>query len=277
MSTFSASLTPTPAAGKAIPYDWFTKLLDNTLALKQGDTLIERFRAEQVDITTTGTVNDHNPDGMVVRWNGASQMTVNGVVAHGDGDIRVYENITSGQVLAFTHENAGSTAANRLILPSAQGVYLGEGGTIGLRYDGTSDRWRVLYINPGKSITVAHAGGNFTADGTTWTVDSADQISYHYQQRGSVVFLVLEVENSDVGGSTTNLRVTLPNSWSVRTNRQGRGYATLRDAGTRMTGQWLAVPGDTFVRFHKTDSTANFTSTSSDNTDVQATMELEVA
>lgn len=47
MSTFSTSLTPTPVAGKAIPYTYFTVLLDNTLALQHGDQAVDLLKVDQ--------------------------------------------------------------------------------------------------------------------------------------------------------------------------------------------------------------------------------------
>lgn len=49
---------------------------------------------------------------------------------------------TTGFNLA--HENAGSSSANRFLLPDGLTVTVPDGGAVELMYDGTSSRWRVV-------------------------------------------------------------------------------------------------------------------------------------
>lgn len=120
----------------------------------------------QLDVTVTGTQNDYNPGtGVLVRWNGASQLTLNGIVprAGGVGDLRVFYNVSTGFGMFFAHQSTGSSAANRLILPTSQGQWVGPGGAIGFTYDITNSRWRVSFLVPGAAIaftpTYTSSGG----------------------------------------------------------------------------------------------------------------------
>jgi hypothetical protein len=68
---------------------------------------------------------------------------VTGIVAQTDGaEIAVW----NGGSFAITlkHENAGSTAANRFLLPSGGDFVLNVYQTVLLRYNGTDSRWVVL-------------------------------------------------------------------------------------------------------------------------------------
>jgi len=156
---FTAALPHyTPAAGKAVPYDWFTTLMDNTSAVANG-------YGTQTDVSTTGTTNNLAPAAAAWHqvWTGASTWTITGQVPVQNGQIQVYSNQSASSVLKFTHEDAGSTAANRFTLPSTQGQQIGPKGSIGFRYDGTNSRWRVLFIEPGAPIaftpTITSSGG----------------------------------------------------------------------------------------------------------------------
>src|SRR4051794_4765329 len=114
MTTFNTSIGggASPAAGQAVAATPVLRAFNNTLALKQGDQALDFLAGLQVDVTATGTQNDYSPGtGVSVRWNGASAVTITGLVAHLDGDLRILENITAAQLLTVTHQGAGSTAA----------------------------------------------------------------------------------------------------------------------------------------------------------------------
>lgn len=97
----------------------------------------------------TANQNDWNPTGFstcnVVRCEvDATPRTVTGMVPPSDnGHLRFFFNSGSNS-LTFTHQDAASVAANRVICPSAASLVLGTNdGVIGW-YDSASNRWRLV-------------------------------------------------------------------------------------------------------------------------------------
>lgn len=88
--------------------------------------------------------NDYNPTSMntaaVLRLSssGASR-NITGMVASGEGDIKLIENVGS-QDIVLKDEDAASSAANRFALKAD--ITINPDGTVALRYDATSLRWR---------------------------------------------------------------------------------------------------------------------------------------
>lgn len=83
----------------------------------------------------------------VLRWNGASAATFTGLTGGLDGRVVVLQNVTSGQVLTLAHD-VTSTAANRFYCPAGIDLVLTPHSGVGLQYDSTSSRWRVLAPTP---------------------------------------------------------------------------------------------------------------------------------
>lgn len=119
--------------------------------------------------------------------------------------------------------------------------------------------------------SVAYSAGNFGGVGTmTWTVDSGDQTTYAYSERGKSMTLTFYITGTDVGGSVgAYLELTVPNGRTITTH-QVRVPCWISDAGgSFQTGMLLAVPGETFIRIYKDLSLGtNWTSTTGDNTTV---------
>lgn len=99
--------------------------------------------------TATGTQNDWAIDTAnsgttvgILRCNNASALTINGIVAPSSHRVLVVEAINS--TVSLAHENASSTAANRITTPTAATVAIPSGGYAFLLYDVTTARWRVL-------------------------------------------------------------------------------------------------------------------------------------
>lgn len=225
-----------------------------------------RLLVDQVDITTTGTVNDHNPGSVAVRCNNATALTITGRVPYADGEIVIYENVGTSTV-TFTHQGAGSTAANRFLLPAATaGQVIGAEGSIGFKYDGTSDRWRVLFVRPGQSITYT----------PTWTngVIGNGTLTGKYSHVGMDAKFEIHV----VMGSTTTFgggaewSFSLPLTASDTNGACGSVFAT--DTGTAYyIGAWSQV-STTVIRCAVNAASAGFTSTSPHtwaNTDILRT------
>lgn len=205
-TTFITSLPHyTPAAGKGLPFDHMLGTFDNTLALKQGDQPLDYLVGSQNTLTDTGTVNDYNPNsgasGVENRWNGASGLTVNGLVFHGAGDIRIFHNVTAAQVLTFADENTGSAAANRFTLSFT--LTVGPGGTVAFVYDGTTSRWRVLFVNLYRKGTFnPTVGGSTSQSGQVYST----QVGSYVREKDKVTFY-LQVVLSTLGTITGTVRI----------------------------------------------------------------------
>lgn len=156
-----------------------TALYDQIDAMSHGHLLVD-----QVDITSTGTVNNHNPGGVTVRCNNATALTITGRAPYADGEIAIYENVGTSTV-TFTDQGAGSTAANRFLMPVTSGQIIGPSGAIGFKYDGTSDRWRVIFVRAGTAIA-------YTPTWTNGTIGNGT-LTGRYRQDGGLVWVDISV------------------------------------------------------------------------------------
>lgn len=110
-----------------------------------------------------GATNNYNPANLATttvfrQAVNAAGSTLTGIVAQNDGDIRVLENLGPANLI-LTHEDAGSTAANRFTLPGDGQVTLAPDCTIQLIYDIATARWRVLgeATNASQALTITPA------------------------------------------------------------------------------------------------------------------------
>jgi hypothetical protein len=76
----------------------------------------------------------------------AAGSVLGGLTGGYDGRILVVHNISTGaaETLTLNHEDASSTAANRFVLPTGVALIIVDRGTVTLRYDSTSSRWRLV-------------------------------------------------------------------------------------------------------------------------------------
>jgi hypothetical protein len=170
--------------------------------------------------TLTGTQNNFDLDARytLLRCNNATALELTGftvlAAAPTAGDMVEIVNIGTSTV-RVAHEDANSTAANRFTYVSTRGQIIGEGGSMTLVYDGTSSRWRLTRLFPGKGITRAFDAGNFTASGSmTWTVEAADVGIDQYIQLGKFVIYWVTINTSTIGGTLSNrLQIAIPNSF----------------------------------------------------------------
>lgn len=189
---------------------------------KKGLTDLE---PDEVSTASTGNIDNYDPGvtcGVIsLRCTGAAPV-IRGVVNGFKGQTILIHCL--GTTLKVAHQDAGSTAANRIICESTQGQIVGVGGIIGLVYDATTARWRAYLLNQGNWIDVAFSAGNFTASGSmTWTVASGDQTLFRYKQRGTMLSLILDLQTTTVGGTpATDLKVTTP--FTMATTTTGAHY-----------------------------------------------------
>lgn len=179
------------------------------------DTLgrIKRFNVPSVfTTTTTGNIDDLdflNAD--LIRMNNATLSTLRGLKAGYAGQQVTIVSIGAGQV-DFAHQNAGSAASNRLInsITGAATSIAAAVGTGTYQYDATTLRWRLVAHEQGAYIDMAYAGGNFTSQAGTWTVDAGDLITMAYYVRGREVTFKLKILSSTTSVATNYLDAVLP-------------------------------------------------------------------
>ncbi len=208
-----------------------------------------RIGGDQVDITTTGTLNDHDPGVLSVRCNNATALVVSGRVPRFDGEIAVYENVGSS-TLKFTNQDAGSLAANRFIL-SAAAQWIGAHGAIGFRYDGTSDRWRVLFVNPGTPISLIPSfnAAEWTASTGTWTVASGNLTTETMTQRGKLLRYSVFVSGTTTSATPATLRRTIPGGFTSARSERMMGESI--NSGVGAVGMMDVVSASAFLSLYR--------------------------
>lgn len=100
----------------------------------------------------TADVNDYAPaTGTAMRqvWRVASDdlgaRTITGLAAQQSVDTQWITNVGTVDNIILAHQNAGSTATNRIISPTGANLTLGPDESAALWHDDTTDRWRVLW------------------------------------------------------------------------------------------------------------------------------------
>lgn len=131
-------------AGTKISPDWGSQ---NTVTT--GTSTANGFvqSGTTTNATAGGTINDCTLGGNKrIRFTDASGPTVTGFDATGIADGTVIYVYAGAATVAFTHEDAGSAAANRITLQSGITVNLAAGTITAFMYltDGTNSRWRHL-------------------------------------------------------------------------------------------------------------------------------------
>lgn len=234
--------------------------------------------------TATGQQDDFNLDrgNTVLRVSNGSPVVFTGFQVNGtfpqDGDrVTIYGGASSTIRVAeaTSTEGQASTSGNRILTPSIRGQIINSDGAMTLVYD--AGIWMLESVQPGEPIDVPFSAGNFTGNGSmTWTVDAADQGEWRYLQRGKTLYQKFRVQNTDVGGTASNiLQAALPNGFTSGTSNRLLNIP-VRNAGTFEAGVvFFSSVGVTVIGFVLL-STANWTLTSSDNTDIFAAFEMEI-
>lgn len=81
-----------------------------------------------------------------VRQDLSANSVVSGASAPSVADFAIIYNISASFTLTINHEDAASTAANRFICPNAANLVIRALGSMIVRYDTTSSRWRVTAV-----------------------------------------------------------------------------------------------------------------------------------
>lgn len=193
--------------------------------------------------TSTGTQNDLTLTTGVtlLRCNNATLLTINGFAAGTDGQRVVVESVGAG-IVSFAHQNAGSATANRLInFATSAATSLAAGvGTAEFVYDLTTARWKMVEHTQGDWITVAYAGGNFTASAGTWTVDSGDVTTCAYYLTGRMLFVNISLGTTSVSATPAQLIVGLAALGGFTTATLTYSIGHVFDAGVFVTANPFA-------------------------------------
>ena len=100
-----------------------------------------------------GTTNNYAPAGFAtasrMRQNVTAASTLTGLAGGVTGQEMTINNIntTAANTLTLANANAGSLAANQFLLPSGLDWIIPAGGSVKLRYDGTSTAWRMEAVS----------------------------------------------------------------------------------------------------------------------------------
>lgn len=190
------------------------------------------------------------------------------------GRVHLLLNDTADSVPIY-HNNGGSSATLRFALPESQTHVLRTDEVIGVWRDDTDSRWRVFGAQP--AVTpITHSDALYTGDGTdaNWVVDSADQVAAWYRLDGDLLTLNLTVSASNVAGTPTELRYTLPNSWTVATRADSVGWASDAGAANQLI-RVVAAAGNAYVSAIKIPAAA-WTNTTGNNTSVVFQIQIPV-
>lgn len=196
--------------------------------------------AGEVLVSTTGNIDNLDTEGCsVVRMANATVATIRGLKAGFPGQLLLIASVGAGNVF-LAHQNAGSSAANRLInfATSADTPLSGGAGVALYEYDGTSARWRLVSHDQGNAIQPAFSAGNFTASGAmTWTVDIGDIAACNYILQGRVLNVTFSIATTSVGGTPSNfLQIESGAFGGFTIPVTEQGIAIVAPAGTNQLG-----------------------------------------
>jgi len=204
----------TGTTGTILDNAWKTELYDQIDAVLGAATV--------QTITSTGTQNNLSVTAartLILRANNASLLTITGLAPTStaqDGDLIYILSVGAGQV-DLAHQNASSTAANRLInaTTSAATSLAPASGVAQYVYDATTARWRLVVHSQGGWISSSFSAGNFTANTGSWTVDSGDVINASYFLVGRNLSVLFAIDSTTVTGTPAQL---------ILSNAQWGGY-----------------------------------------------------
>lgn len=212
---------------------WNADLKDNINALKTGGVIFDRLRGAEQSTNATGTEDNFtlSAECVLLRCTNANPLTFTGLAGGADGMVLEIANRGASTVRVL-HDSNGSSASNRIICPSTQGQIIGAGGAMTLRYDGTSNRWILISVLPGRPISYAVT---WTSAGSPTPDIGNGSLAGSYQQLGTQVRAQIAL----TGGSSTAWGNSA-NGWTFSvplTSASGVDYiglARLVDLGTAL-------------------------------------------
>lgn len=230
-------------------------------------------------ITATGTQNNLSLSAgvTVLRCNNASLLTITGLTAGTSGQQLTI--VALNAQVDFTHQDSGSTAANRLFNIATVGktTILAPGGSARFIYDAGGGFWKLIAHTQGAWLTRTFAAGNYTGGGSmTWTVDSGDVLAERWELNGRRVTAFLALQTTSVGGTlSTALQVALPNGWTAAF--AGEGYNAVRASDNNAAyANGLAIATSTVIQVYKDLGAGTNWSAATNSTHIYFTVSFEV-
>lgn len=207
-------------------------------------------------ITLTGSQNDValTTGCTLLRCNNASLLTITGFSAGVDGQRLDVVSIGAG-IVAFAHQNTGSSASGRLFNQAVSAnTNLAAGmGTATYVYDATTARWRMVEHQQGAWITPTYSGGDFASQSGAWTVDSGDISTFKFFQKGNVLHLQWVIFTSSVTAISGYLAFAIPGGFIAAARQQGIQFLA-EDGGSVWAISQVEVTGSgqTVVKLYRT-------------------------
>ena len=119
--------------------------LVTSVAGKQGAVTLDHRDVGNLPTTLTQfSANQNNLDigtGGIIRISSDAARNITGFASGSSGDARLLVNVGSFTI-TIKHQDAGSTAANRIIGVNSADVEIPPQGSVVVFYDGTDSRWR---------------------------------------------------------------------------------------------------------------------------------------
>lgn len=229
-----------------------------------------RYKQAVVTTTSTGTQNNFDPSGAIaagnqivlIRCNNAADLTVTGLVTGIDGQIVIFYDIGSFNVLfQDASGGAGSTVELQNIATSAA-TPISTRGFAKYVYDSTSTIWRLTAHEQGAWITPTYAGGSYTANGAmTWTVDSGDVTTQAYRLNGRTLTVNFSLGTTSVAGVVSTALQIGNAAWGGYTSTKqvlGGNAAFADSGGVTTAGIWQSFAAGTGISIFKSP-VANWT------------------
>jgi hypothetical protein len=199
-------------------------------------------------VTTTGNITalplPTGSGNLVIYMNNATLATIQGIAAGLSGQRLSIVSVGAGQV-DCAHQNAGATAANRLINIATSGnTPLAAGtGSADFMYDATNSRWRLVTHEQGAWITPATP--TFSGNGSmTWTTVTVNL--NRYKLRGRDLTIQFDFNGTAGGTPNTLLQFTLANGFTAAAN-----YAGVYDGNLLAAALWSTTSGLNTFGFYK--------------------------
>ena len=168
--------------------------------------------------TITGTTNNWSTGSAsaIQRISSSSANTITGLLAGSNGDLRFFTNVGSFN-MTFTHEDTGSTAANRFSFSNNSNIILNTGCSFTIYYDTTTARWRDLCYNAASNASNKFLPARTPVNDTNYTVLSTDYlIAYTNLTAGRTMTLPSASGNTfktyvakDESGSAATFNITI--------------------------------------------------------------------
>ena len=120
------------------------------------------FAIRHSDVATAATIAALSTTTSFVRLTGSTVTDLQGIASGFDGKVLILANVSSATV-TVSHQDAGATAADRIISPTGADVSLAANNTMILVYDSVQSRWLIVSSSAG----TGGGGGTLNVDTKT--------------------------------------------------------------------------------------------------------------